>query len=100
MDAALRSADYLVTGENPDPDAFTAARGKKHRKESIFSVPGAGEVRVAVASGLGNTRKLMKSLESGRNRYPLPGVPGAAAGEEVPPSAPHGLYSVGNRGGY
>lgn len=62
MDAALRSADYLVTGENPDPDAFTAARGKKHRKEAIFSVPGAGEVRVAVASGLGNTRKLMKSL--------------------------------------
>ena len=27
MDAALRSAYYLVTGENPDPDAFTAVRG-------------------------------------------------------------------------
>ena len=87
MDAALRSADYLVTGENPDPDAFTAARGKKHRKEAIFSIPGAGEVRVAVASGLGNTRKLMKSLESGRNRYDFVEVmacPGGCAGGGQP----------------
>ena len=29
MDAALRSAYYLVTGENPDPDAFTAVRGPR-----------------------------------------------------------------------
>ena len=87
MDAALRSADYLVTGENPDPDAFTAARGKKHRKEAIFSVPGAGEVRVAVASRLGKTRKLMKSLESGRNRYDFVEVmacPGGCAGGGQP----------------
>ena len=27
MDAALRSAYYLVTGSNPDPDAFSAIRG-------------------------------------------------------------------------
>ena len=69
MDAALRSAYYLITGENPDPDAFTAIRGNKPWKEAVFSIPGAGEIRVAVVSGLGNTRKLMKSLESGQNRY-------------------------------
>ncbi|WP_198426995.1 hypothetical protein [Acinetobacter baumannii] len=27
MDAALRSAYFLLTGSNPDPDAFTAVRG-------------------------------------------------------------------------
>ena len=27
MDAALRSAYYLIAGTNPDPEAFTAVRG-------------------------------------------------------------------------
>ena len=83
MDAALRSAYYLVTGENPDPDAFTAIRGNKPWKEAVFSIPGAGEIRVAVVSGLGNTRKLMKSLESGQSRYDFVEVmacPGGWAG--------------------
>ena len=52
MDAALRSAYYLVTGENPDPDAFTAIRGNKPWKEAVFSIPGAGEIRVAVVCGV------------------------------------------------
>ena len=69
MDAALRSAYYLVTGENPNPDSFTAVRGNKPWKEAVFSIPGAGEIRVAVVSGLGNTRKLMKSLETGQSHY-------------------------------
>ena len=29
MDAALRSAYYLVKGQNPDPDAFTEVRGSQ-----------------------------------------------------------------------
>ena len=83
MDAALRSAYYLVTGENPNPDAFTAVRGNKPWKEAVFSIPGAGDIRVAVVSGLGNTRKLMKSLESGQSRYDFVEVmacPGGCAG--------------------
>ena len=83
MDAALRSAYYLVTGENPDPDAFTAVRGNKPWKEAVFSIPGAGEIRGAVVSGLGNTRKLMKALESGQGRYDFVEVmacPGGCAG--------------------
>ena len=83
MDAALRSAYYLATGENPNPDAFTAVRGNKPWKEAVFSIPGAGDIRVAVVSGLGNTRKLMKSLESGQNRYDFVEVmacPGGCAG--------------------
>ena len=59
MDAALRSAYFLVTGKNPNPDTFTEVRGSKPWKEATFSIPGAGEVRVAVCSGLGNTRQLM-----------------------------------------
>lgn len=69
MDAALRSAYYLVTGENPNPDAFSAVRGMDGWKEATFEIPGAGRVRVAVVSGLGNTRKLMNALKSGKASY-------------------------------
>ena len=69
MDAALRSAYYLVTGNNPPADAFTAVRGMKGWKEACFEVPGAGTVRVAVASGLGNTRALMEAVEKGEVEY-------------------------------
>ena len=83
MDAALRSAYYLVTGENPDPDAFTAVRGMQGWKEASFDVPGAGTVRTAVVSGLGNTRKLMEAIASGHVQYDFVEVmacPGGCAG--------------------
>lgn len=69
MDAALRSAYYLVTGSNPPADAFTAVRGMKGWKEADFNVPGAGTVRVAVASGLGNARALMEAVRQGEVDY-------------------------------
>ena len=83
MDAALRSAYFLVTGKNPDADAFTAVRGMDGWKEATFNVPGAGDVRVAVVSGLGNTRKLMNAVEAGEVSYDFVEVmacPGGCAG--------------------
>ena len=83
MDAALRSAYYLVTGKNPDPDAFEQVRGSKPWKEAAFEIPGAGKVRVAVVSGLGNTRKLMEAVDSGEVDYDFVEVmacPGGCAG--------------------
>ncbi len=83
MDAALRSAYYLVTGSNPDPDAFAAVRGSQPWKEATFTIPGAGEVRVAVVSGLGNTRRLMEAIDSGAVSYDFVEVmacPGGCAG--------------------
>ena len=83
MDAALRSAYYLITGHNPDPDAFTAVRGMDGWKEAAFEIPGAGRVRVAVVSGLGNTRRLMNDLRDGKASYDFVEVmacPGGCAG--------------------
>lgn len=83
MDAALRSAYYLVTGENPDPDAFAEVRGSKPWKEAAFTIPGAGTVRVAVVSGLANTRRLMEAVDSGEADYDFVEVmacPGGCAG--------------------
>ena len=83
MDAALRSAYYLVTGKNPDADAFTPVRGSKPWKEAVFEIPGAGKVRVAVVSSLGATRKLMEALDRGEVEYDFVEVmacPGGCAG--------------------
>ena len=100
MDAALRSAYYLVTGKNPDPDAFTAVRGIQPWKEAAFTIPGAGEVRVAVVSGLGNTRRLMEALEKGQVSYDFVEVmacPGGCAGGGGQPIH-EGMELAGARG--
>ena len=52
MEAALRSAYYLVTGRNPDPDSFKKVRGMEGWKEAEFNLAGQN-LKVAVASGLG-----------------------------------------------
>ena len=83
MDAALRSAYYLITGENPPADAFTDVRGIKGRKEAKFNIPGAGEVKVAVVSGLRNTRFLMRDIRAGRASFDFVEImacPGGCAG--------------------
>ena len=83
MDAALRSAYYLVTGSNPDADTFQKVRGDRPWKEAVFSIPGAGDVRVAVVSGLGNTRRLMEAIDGGEVVYDFVEVmacPGGCAG--------------------
>ena len=69
MDAALRSAYHLVTRRNPDADAFQQIRGDQPWKEAVFTIPGAGEVRVAAVSGLANARALMEAVDSGRVSY-------------------------------
>ena len=83
MDAALRSAYYLVTGRNPDADTFREVRGSKPWKEAAFTIPGAGDVKVAVVSGLANTRKLMEAVDAGEVDYDFVEVmacPGGCAG--------------------
>ena len=68
MEAALRSAYYLVTKENPDPDAFKQVRGMDGWKEATFDLAGT-QVNVAVASGLSNTRRLVEAIREGSVSY-------------------------------
>ncbi|MDD6159928.1 MAG: [FeFe] hydrogenase, group A, partial [Oscillospiraceae bacterium] len=83
MDAALRSAYYLAVGKNPDADAFVEVRGNRPWKEAVFNVPGAGDVKVAVVSGLGNARAMMEAVKNGTADYDFVEVmacPGGCAG--------------------
>lgn len=82
MEAALRSAYFLVTGENPPPDTFAAVRGRQGWKEATFDLAGT-PLKVAVASGLGNTKRLMDSLKDGIVEYDFVEImacPGGCAG--------------------
>lgn len=83
MDAALRSAYYLITKKNPNADAFSAVRGMDGWKEAVFSLPEVGDIRVAVACGLGNTRRLMEAIDRGEVEYDFVEImacPGGCAG--------------------
>ncbi len=70
MEAALRSAHYLVTGRNPEADAFQIVRGLNRSGVVEAEVTlGDATVRAAVVSGLGNTRKLLEAIERGEVQY-------------------------------
>ncbi|MEE1086062.1 MAG: [FeFe] hydrogenase, group A [Schaedlerella sp.] len=71
MEAALRSAHYLITGHNPDADAFKIVRSPAFETGVIEAEIMLGDVtvRAAVVSGLKNTRKLITAIERGEVHY-------------------------------
>ena len=87
MEAALRSAYYIIKKENPPADAFKAVRSKGFNEnqgvqEAEFAIDDI-TVRTAVVSGLGNTRALLNKIEAGEAHYDFVEVmacPGGCAG--------------------
>ena len=82
MEAALRTAYNMLTGTNPDADAFKVVRGKSGIREAEVSVNGT-TLRAAVVSGLANARELLDSIKSGKASYDFVEVmacPGGCAG--------------------
>lgn len=69
MEAALRTAYAVVTGESLGDLDITLVRGLDGVKEAVVAVPGLGDVKVAVAHGLGNARKIMDALRAGKADY-------------------------------
>jgi iron only hydrogenase large subunit-like protein len=65
MEAAYRTAHYLITGENTDELKLEAIRGLEGIKKARVTI-GDLELGVAVASGLGNARKLLDEIKAGR----------------------------------
>jgi iron-only hydrogenase group A len=65
MEAAVRTACYLLTGEELAKPEIQPLRGMKGAKE-IRTKIGELEVGAAVVSGLGNARKLLEEIKAGR----------------------------------
>ena len=82
MEAALRTAYFVLEGKNPDPDAFKQVRGMDGRKEVTVTIAGK-PVRACVASGLANARKVVEDIRSGKAQYDFVEImacPGGCAG--------------------
>ena len=79
MEAALRTVYEVVTGKTLDKVEFTAVRGTEGIKEAEIDL-GARKIRVAVAHGTGNAKKLLESIKSGEKSYDFIEVMGCPGG--------------------
>ncbi len=68
LEAALRTAADWVTGEDLKEIDFVAVRGLEGIKEADVEVAGI-TVKAAIASGLGNARKLLEKIQAGECEY-------------------------------
>jgi NADP-reducing hydrogenase subunit HndD len=68
MEAALRSAAYLLTGKDDDSMEIGVVRGIDDIKEAEVTVAGV-TLKAAIAHGLGNARILMERIKSGEANY-------------------------------
>ena len=68
MEAALRTAVELVTGESAPSVDYHDVRGTAGIKEATYKVGGL-ELNICVASGLSNCDAVLKDIKSGRKHY-------------------------------
>ncbi len=100
MEAALRTAVFALTGENPDPESFGGVRTGPGLREATYEIAGI-PVRCAVVSGLGNARKLLERLKAGKAHYDFVEVmacPGGCVGGGGQPISAEDEERYGVRG--
>ncbi|MCR5041622.1 MAG: [FeFe] hydrogenase, group A [Clostridia bacterium] len=68
MEAALRTAYEVLTGEELKELEFTDVRGTQGIKEATYNIAG-NEIKVAVCSGTANADKLVRMIKSGEKNY-------------------------------
>lgn len=90
MEAALRTAVETLTGEELQSLDFTEVRGMEGIKEATYSVAGM-DVKVAVASGLGNAKKLLDKVKSGEAEYHFIEIMAAPAAASMAADSPSSL---------
>ncbi|MCJ7829854.1 MAG: NADH-dependent [FeFe] hydrogenase, group A6 [Desulfobacterales bacterium] len=92
MEAALRTVYAVVTGADLENLDIAPVRGLEGVKEAAVQVGALGEVRVAVAHGLANARRLMDRIQNGEADYHFieimacPGGCVAGGGQPLPVS--------------
>ncbi|MDD3140750.1 MAG: NADH-dependent [FeFe] hydrogenase, group A6 [Lachnospiraceae bacterium] len=90
MEAALRTAVEVLTGEELASLDFTDVRGTKGIKEATYNVAGM-DVKVAIASGTANARELLNKVKSGEADYhfiEIMGCPGGCVNGGGQPQVP------------
>jgi len=68
MEAALRTAYYVLEGKEYGPVNFTEVRGFDGLKEATFVLAGK-EIKIAVAHGMKNAKPIMDDIRAGKSPY-------------------------------
>ncbi|MDR1067181.1 MAG: [FeFe] hydrogenase, group A [Clostridiales bacterium] len=68
IEAAVRTAASWLTGENITDVDFTQLRGMKGLREATVKI-GDLELKIGIASGLGNARTLLENIRDGKADY-------------------------------
>lgn len=68
MEAAVRTAVDTLEGKNIEKIEYTEVRGEKGIKEATLEIAG-NTIKIAVASGLANAKKIMEQIKEGKSQY-------------------------------
>lgn len=82
MEAALRSVYEILTKQELEKLEFEEVRGMQGIKEASVDING-NEIKVAVVHGLGNAKKVMEKIRTGKSDYTfveIMGCPGGCIG--------------------
>lgn len=96
MEAALRTAVETLTGKELENVEFKEVRGVQGIKEATYNVAGM-DVKVAVASGLGNAKVLLDKVKAGEADYhfiEIMGCPGGCVNGGGQPQVPSKIRNV------
>ena len=79
MEAALRTAYYVLTGKEHEAVKFEAVRGMEGIKEASININGQ-ELKVAIASGMRNAKLLLDQIREGVSPYTFIEIMGCPGG--------------------
>ena len=79
MEAALRTAFFVLTGKEHEAVKFEQVRGFDGIKEASFNL-GGQEINVAVAHGMKNAKVLMDEIRDGKSKYQFIEIMGCPGG--------------------
>ena len=68
MEAALRTASEILSGEELEDIDFKQVRGEEGIRRAILKI-GERDIKVVVANGLGNAKIIMEEIKSGKADY-------------------------------
>lgn len=68
MEAALRTANDILSGKSQDNIEYKEVRGTKDIKEAVYKIAGM-DIKVAVVSGLNNAAKVLDKVKNNEGDY-------------------------------
>ena len=79
MEAALRTAYFVLTGKEHEAIKFEQVRGMEGLKEASLNINGS-EIKVAIASGMKNAKVLLDQIKEGNSPYTFIEIMGCPGG--------------------